>query len=79
MKEEIQSILLPQFQQFIEVANELDQYEFVQNVLETGTKIFQMRQDYGLGNHNKDQIAEVWNELYAKHVINRNQNSSTIL
>ena len=72
MNEEIKSILLPHFQQFTEVASELDLYTFVQNALETGTKIFQMRQDYGLGNHDKDQIAEVWNALYLEHVINRN-------
>jgi hypothetical protein len=70
MKESIRIILEPYFKEFKSVESDLDQFTFIQNVLETGTKIFQMREDYGLGNYNKNEIAQVWNELYGSYIIN---------
>ena len=56
MKDQIRTILQPYFKEFQTVRDEFDQFAFTQYVLETGTKIFQLYQDYGLEKFDKNEI-----------------------
>ena len=69
MKEQIRAILDPHFEEFKTGRDDLDKFAFTQYVLETGTKIFQLYKDYGLEKFDKNEVADVWNELYAENIV----------
>lgn len=71
MNKQLQEILEPYFKEFAAYEDELDKFAWIQYVLETGTKIFQLYKDYGLDAFDKADIAEVWNALYLKYIIRK--------